>query len=284
MGDLILASMLWSLSFSLIKTHLADLNPFLVALICLGLSLLVFIPFLRLKKPKDCLALMLLGSIQFGLMYGLYIASYKYLLAHQVALLTVSTPVLVVLMDSILERRWSRSYFWASILVVLGTGLLVFESGTWHEALKGAFLLTVANGCFAAGQLGYRKIKPKLNLSDSAAMSWMYLGAVLVPALFLLVSGNSNIAVPHETSQWLTLLYLGIIPSGIGFFLWNRGVTKINSGLVAIMNNLKIPLAALVSWIVFGETISWMRFLVCACLLFAAVIWVSKPTEKMATR
>ena len=41
----------------------------------------------------------------------------------------------------------------------------------------------------------------------------------------------------------VTVLYLGLVPSGLAFNLWNLGATRVRAGILAVMNNLKIPLA-----------------------------------------
>ena len=55
-------------------------------------------------------------------------------------------------------------------------------------------------------------------------------------------------------NQFMVLLYLGLIASGLCFFLWNIGARKASVGSLAVMNNVKIPLAVAVSLLVFGET------------------------------
>jgi drug/metabolite transporter (DMT)-like permease len=53
--------------------------------------------------------------------------------------------------------------------------------------------------------------------------------------------------------QILTLAYLGIIATGLGFFWWNIGATRVDTGVLAAANNAKIPLAVLVSIFVFSS-------------------------------
>lgn len=53
--------------------------------------------------------------------------------------------------------------------------------------------------------------------------------------------------------QWWLLAYLGVIASGVCFFLWNYGARRVTPVKLAIMNNLKIPLAALISLLLFRE-------------------------------
>jgi drug/metabolite transporter (DMT)-like permease len=67
-----------------------------------------------------------------------------------------------------------------------------------------------------------------------------------------------------------TLLYLGILASGICFFLWNYGAVKVNSGLLAVMNNLKVPLGMLFSIAIFGEEGNLISLLVGGSLIIAA--------------
>ena len=43
------------------------------------------------------------------------------------------------------------------------------------------------------------------------------------------------------------IAYLGLVPSGLAFFLWNRGATQVSVGTLAVMNNLKVPLAVTVA-------------------------------------
>jgi drug/metabolite transporter (DMT)-like permease len=55
------------------------------------------------------------------------------------------------------------------------------------------------------------------------------------------------------------LLYLGAVPSAIGFFLWNFGARRVNAGTLAVFNNVKIPLAIVVSLVFFKEDAEWVR-------------------------
>jgi drug/metabolite transporter (DMT)-like permease len=54
-------------------------------------------------------------------------------------------------------------------------------------------------------------------------------------------------------AQLAVLLYLGLLASGIGFFLWNVGATRVGTGVLAVFNNVKVPLAVLVSLLFFRE-------------------------------
>ena len=75
------------------------------------------------------------------------------------------------------------------------------------------------------------------------------------------------------TSQQLwTLAYLGIVPSGLGFFLWNAGARQSRAGTLAVMNNAKVPLAVVCSLLVFGESASLLRLALGAAVIIGAVL------------
>ncbi len=272
MHYLVLASLLWSFSFGLIKTQTADLDPYLVSLIRLGLSALLFLPFLKPLPPRRGFLLAGIGMVQFGLMYCLYIYSYQFLLAHQVALLTVTTPIFVVWLDAGLTRRWVWRYWGAALLVVIAALTLVWKEGGLTGPVQGLLLIQGANLCFALGQVCYKRYGG--SGGDRERFGWLYLGALAVPFLFLVLSRDlSLVAWPQRGLQWASLLYLGLVPAGLGFFLWNKGVVAVNAGAAAVMNNLKLPLGVLLAWALFGEQIDGSRFLPAAGLFLLALYW-----------
>ena len=111
MWYLVLVSVIWAFSFGLIKTYLTGLDPLFVGAARLGVALLVFLPSIRFKGLNVGLTLrfLLIGGIQYGLMYGSYIYTYQFLEAHKIALFTVTTPLLVTLLDDCFERPFQRS-------------------------------------------------------------------------------------------------------------------------------------------------------------------------------
>ena len=79
-------------------------------------------------------------------------------------------------------------------------------------------------------------------------------------------------AVGLTGSQALTLLYLGGVASGLGFFLWNQGAARVNAGMLAVMNNAKVPLGIAVSLLFFGEHAYPPAVIASLALLVAAAV------------
>ena len=82
---LIIVSVIWSLSFSLIKGNLSSIDPNFVAFFRLLISLLVFLPLIKIKNLNKKLIthLITIGAVQYGFMYVVYIYSFQFLISRQ---------------------------------------------------------------------------------------------------------------------------------------------------------------------------------------------------------
>lgn len=274
---LILVSLLWAFSFGLIKDRLAGLDSAFISAARLGLALLVFLPFLRLKglAPRLAATLAALGAVQFGLMYLAYNESFRHLQAHEVALFTLTTPVFVTLIADAVERTFRVRALAAALLAVGGTVVVVFQGQAVRPTLLGLGLVQLSNLAFAAGQVGYKRLRADHPaLRDRDVFGLLYAGAFAVTLAACLARGG--FAVTLTGTHLLVLAYLGILGSGVGFFLWNIGATRTGAGALAVMNNAKIPLAVACSLIFFGEYADLTRLAISLVLLTAAVWFAEK--------
>ncbi len=281
---LLAVSLLWAFSFGLIKTGLAGVDSNFVAAARLGIALLVFLPFVRPRAVdrRTALRLALGGAVQYGGMYIAYLYAFRYLKAYEVALFTLFTPLYVTLLDDWLQRRMKWVSLGAAALAMVGAWIVqggAQPSGAW----LGFWIVQVSNLCFAFGQLDYRRRLAGRAGQDEQVFAWPYLGGFLTAGL------AAALFTPWQTlalssGQWLDLLYLGGVASGLGFFLWNVGARKVDAGTLAIFNDLKIPLAVAVSMIVFGEQANLPRLLLGGGLgLLALLLNRWQPGQAEAT-
>ncbi len=258
-----IASFIWAFSFGLIKKNLGGLDASFVAFVRLALASLLFLPLLRLPKKSTTagLRLFMIGMVQFGLMYVFYIQSFRFLAAHQVALFTIFTPLYVTVVDDLWEKRFRPRHLWTALLAVAGTAIIVYSSWQSKNLLSGFFLVQASNMCFAVGQLAYRRLLPyRPGWQGRDGFAWLYMGGTVAALLAMLFLSNPP-RLSLDVGQLLVLLYLGVLASGIGFFLWNIGATRVEAGTLAVCNNVKVPLAVLVSLLFFGEHTDWLRLL-----------------------
>ncbi|MGL5186229.1 MAG: EamA family transporter, partial [Plesiomonas shigelloides] len=155
---LILTTVLWAFSFSLIGVYLAgQVDTWFSVLMRVLLALLVMLPFLRprLVPMRDRLTLMALGACQLGIMYLFYYHAFLLLTVPEVVLFTILTPLYVTLIYDLLRRRFSRGYFVSAALAVAGA-LVIRYGAVSSQFILGFLVVQAANICFAIGQVGYK--------------------------------------------------------------------------------------------------------------------------------
>jgi len=277
---LLLVSLLWAFSFGLIKGGLSGLPSSTVAFLRLLIAFAAFVPFLRFRRLRrdGAVRLLLTGAVQYGLMYVAYIQAFQYLQAYEVALFTVFTPIYVTLINDLFNRRLSLSALGAVLLAVAGGVIINYQQLNSQQLWVGFALMQAANLCFAFGQIFYRRTMARLpdRPSDLQVFGLLYLGAALTAALATAGSGWSGSSVTLQQAG--ILLYLGVIASGLGFFLWNLGARRVSAGSLAVFNNLKIPLGILVSVLIFGEEAEWVRLAGGGALMALALFMNARQT------
>ena len=282
---LLIVSLAWAFSFGLIKGNLTGVDSNFVSFARMLISLLVFLPFIKFKKINGKLAwkLALAGIMQFGIMYIAYIASFKTLKAYEVALFTIFTPLYVTLIDDAFKKKFNPLYLVTATLAVIGTWIIKSGEPLSSGILSGFLLVQVSNLCFAFGQVYYRRLMAdNSDLKDRDVFGVLYLGAVIVTlAATLAFTPLSTLTLTGK--QIWTLVYLGAFASGICFFLWNIGSRQVNTGALAIFNDLKVPLAVAVSLLVFGEKTNWVTLLIGGVIVVASLVineWITKKMRK----
>lgn len=194
-----------------------------------------------------------IGSIQVGLMYLFFYQSFSYLKVYEVILFTIFTPLYISLIGNALDRKFILKNVLGALVAVIGSFIIRYK-GIDSNFLMGFLLVQGANISFAIGQVIYRKLSlsPLMKgIDQMSVFSYFYLGAIVfVTPLCFLFSDFTKI--PTSSSQWLALLWLGIGASGIGYYLWNKGACEVNHGVLAVMNNMVIPLGIILNFL-------WMR-------------------------
>ena len=283
---LLVVSLIWAFSFGLIKGQLTGLDANFVAAARLLVSLVVFLPFLRLKNVPGRLRwrLLVIGAVQFGLMYVAYTYAFQYLQAYEVALFTIFTPLYVTLINDAYQKRFHAISLIATLLAIAGTAVVKQGNLFNPQLLTGFLVVQVSNLAFAFGQVDYKEtLKNQPELSDTRIFGLLYLGGALAAGIPALVT------TPWQTlaltgRQVLTLVYLGAIASGLGFFMWNVGARRVNAGTLAVFNDLKIPLAVAVSLIFFGEKASLPHLLIGGAVVVGALLLNEWGTRRVALK
>ena len=273
MQYLFAVTLLWAFSFSLIGVYLAgQVDAWFSVLIRIALATLIFLPFLKLKQtPKPlALKLMLIGTIQLGVMYSFYYHSFLFLTVPEVLLFTVMTPLYITLLNDVLNRRFNPRFFIVALIAVIGAITIRYENLN-SDFIIGLLIVQGANISFAVGQVTYKRLMNNNQLDDKAVFGWFFIGALIIATICYALFGNSN-KLPTTITQWGILIYLGLVASGLGYFMWNKGATLVNVGALAVMNNLLIPAGIIINVLIWNRDADIVRLSIGAAIMLGALL------------
>jgi carboxylate/amino acid/amine transporter len=274
---LIITTVLWAFSFSLIGEYLAgSVDSYFSVLMRVGLAALVFLPFLRARgqSARVLLMYMLVGAMQLGIMYLLAFRAYLYLTVSEFLLFTVLTPLYITLIYDLMSKRKLRwGYLLSAMLAVIGAAIIRYDHVSPHF-WTGLLLVQLSNISFALGMVGYKRLMEIHPMPQHNAFAWFYLGACIVAVVAWFMLGNPQ-KLPTTTLQWGILLWLGVVASGLGYFMWNYGATQVDAGTLGIMNNMHVPAGLLVNLAIWQQQPHWPSFIIGA-LVIVASLWVHR--------
>ncbi|MCK1970934.1 MULTISPECIES: carboxylate/amino acid/amine transporter [Franconibacter] len=277
MALLIITTILWAFSFSLIGEYLAGhVDSTFSVLMRVGLAALVFLPFLRTRGQsiKTLSLYMLVGALQLGVMYLFSFRAYLYLTVSEFLLFTVFTPLYITMIYDLLSKRPLRwGYALSALLAVVGAAIIRYDKVSDHF-WTGLLLVQLANISFAIGMVGYKRLMETRPMPQHTAFSWFYLGAFLVAVVAWFTIGNPQ-KLPTTTLQWGILVWLGVAASGLGYFMWNYGATQVDAGTLGIMNNVHVPAGLLVNLAIWQEQPHWPSFIIGGTVIMAS-LWVHR--------
>ena len=270
---LIISTIIWAFSFSIIGNYLSsDIDPWSLSLIRVIISFLIFLPFIDLNINKKRMVYIIgVGAIQIGFMYSFYLNAFSFISVEKILLFTIFTPIYVTIISDIFQKKIKKFFLFLSILSVIGS-LIIRITDVQLLDLKGFILIQGANFSFALGQVLYKRYiknnsKLDYNLNE---FGYFYFGAIIIASLGSLMMIDS-LSYPKSTTQWLLVLWLGAIASGLGYYFWNRGSVLVNNGTLAVMNNLVIPLGLFIEIVFFSKLINVTNYIIGALIILSSI-------------
>ena len=283
MRYLILVTVLWAFSFSLIGQYLAgQVDSDFAVLVRVTIAAAVFIPFTRWRGlPLRLLGgFWLAGALQFGITYLCLYRSFSVLSVPEVLLFTVLTPIYVTLLDDALAKRFNP---WALIaaLVAVGGGVIIRFERIEGEYLMGFLLLQLANATFAAGQVLCRRLLARYPTDQPLHRFFghFFLGALVLVIPSFLMFGDAG-RLPQTSVQWGVLLWMGLFATALGMFWWVKGSVQVDAGTLAIMNELHVPAGLLVNVLIWNRDANLQKLALGGGVILAS-LWLNRMGRKM---
>ena len=281
MNYLILVTLIWAFSFSLIGEVLAGyVDSYFAVLIRVSLASLIFLPLTKFKgiSLELKIKLMLIGSIQIGLMYIFFYNSFLFLSVPEVLLFTIFTPIYITLIYDALKGEFKPLYLLSTSIAVLGAYIIRYHDIN-GDFIIGFFIVQGANFCFALGQSSYKKLMESYtDIKQHEVFGYFHFGALILSFIAFVLFSNPGKLSP-TLIQWSVLLWLGIVASGIGYFLWNKGACKVDTGVLAIMNNVLIPAGFIVNLVIWEKDVDY-PLLLSGSFVILFSLWLHKVFMK----
>lgn len=281
MGLLWLVTLIWAFSFSLIGEFLSGrVDPYLAVSSRMLLALVLFLPWLlkSTSSKTQAIALAAIGAIQLGLMYLLLYHSFLYLSVAEVLLFTILTPVYISVLDYFwrykkLHLRWLGP----ALLAILGALVIRYQNLS-TDFWWGLLLIQSANLCFAFGQVAYRQLDLGSVATQRYNFGWFFVGATLISLLATALFADWN-KIPTTTLDYGILIWLGLVASGLGYWLWNAGARQVNANQLAVMNNVLIPAGLVVNFVFWQQNVNWWTLSAGSVLILASLVWASRQED-----
>ncbi len=184
------------------------------------------------------------------------------------AILTTTWSFWIVVFSSLLaRRRLSLPVLAVALAGLLGAGLVV--SGGRSLQFDARFLpgygLALCCGLIWSGfSVALSRLRPDRD--------YMPAFTVLAAACSAAVYAASSPAGLPPAGALLSALYLGLVPLGLSFTLWNRAVTTGNMTVIGYLSYLTPPLAVLLAALVRGASVTPQAVAGMALILVAAFI------------
>lgn len=257
------------------------LHPAVVVLYRGAFALLAYAVWLVFRRKsvlrievKDMIPLLLLGLINIPMNQLMFVWGLKYTTAPNAALAYALSPAFVLLLSWLfMGEKLSGNKAVGVVVAIVGSAIILNERGfdTRSELFFGNIIELCASLSWALYTVFGRKVALKYGAVYTTALS-MFIGFFLYLPLYSVLPVQHVAPQVLNAEQWMGLLYLGVMTSGVGFALWYYLLTKLEAGKVAVFNNLQPVLTTLIAVIYFRQYPSPMFILGGLIVLVGVII------------
>jgi DME family drug/metabolite transporter len=171
-------------------------------------------------------------------------------------LLTICIAPLVVTFLSVLLKfeTLSRRVVIALVLALVGSVLLIglhAPEGTHDDLFLGA-IFSILSAITYAGVI----LCGRFLAADYHPLQVMAVNFAAGTLLLVIINLASGIVVAHSAQSWLLIVYLGLVPTALAYLLFQTGLRSVSATAASIISLLEPSVAALLAWLLFGETLA----------------------------
>ena len=252
----------WGSAFVGIRAAGAELSPGALALgrlIVSGgiLTAVAVVRRERLPRRRELLGIAIYGVLWLALYSTTLNAAERSVDAGTAAMLINTGPILIAILAGIfLKEGFPPRLFAGCAVAFMGCLLISYATAGFGRSVEavGIVLCLVAAVAYAAAVVVQ---KPVLARASPFQVTW--LGGIAGLIALLPFAPTLAQEAPHVTSSALLwTIYLGAIPTALGFATWTFALRRTSAGRMASLAFL-IPVVAIVlGWLLLGEAPPWL--------------------------
>ena len=262
-SSLLAIALIWGINIPIMKTGLEAVDKFQFNAIRLVISAATLVLFAVRERRRASyqpssvrLSELIIYSLMVSLAYQLlFLFGLNGASAGNTALILATTPMWTALLASLFLGEALTRMAWMGLVVAMtGTMIVAVQKGVSTDSryLVGNLLVLAAALVWAAGTVYSRPLLKRISSIQLAA--WAASIALPVHVLVALFRPWDELSQFNTTGIWLTVLYAGVLSSGLTQPMWHFGVRIVGAAHAAIIQNLIPLIALLAAWATRGET------------------------------
>jgi drug/metabolite transporter (DMT)-like permease len=165
-------------------------------------------------------------------------------------LVNVGPILIAILAGFVLREGFPRTLLLGCAVAFSGAVVIGAATSNGIAPSWGAVLCLVAALAYAGGVIAQ---KPALVRVSPLYVTWLACTAGAIACLpFAGSLWTEASAAPVSTIGWV--VYLGIVPTAIGFVAWGYALSRTTAGRMGSTTYLVTPIAILLGWLILGES------------------------------
>lgn len=270
-----LAPAIWGSTYIVTTEALPQGYPLTLAMARALPAGLLLLALTRCLPPRDWLGrTLLLGALNFAVFWTLLFVTAHRLPGGVAATLGATQTLMVIALSrGLLGTPVRPLAVGAAMAGILGVALLVLGPKATLDPLGIAAGLGGA-ASMAVGTVLSRKWQPPVSALSFTAWQLTAGGVLLLPVALLFEPALPRLSAP----AWAGLLWLGLIGAAFSYWLWFRGIARLDPGTASILGMMSPLTAVLLGWVVLGQALSGMQMTGAAIVLIA--VWVGQAANR----
>lgn len=282
---------LQGLSPTLTKLLLTELSPACVVSARYLIAVLLLLPFgwrhrthpdLSPPRPRDWVALLLVGALGSGLASLLFTHAIVLTSAGIATALSKTAPIFVAFFAYFTLRERVTSGRLLLVAMMVGADILIgageMTGGLASQRLAGDLMAVGAGALRAMAEIlskaSLRRFRP------STVSMWRFGVGFLVTGSIAFVQGGYRSLYILSAQHWLLLLILGVACTAFSMTLYYRGLKDIPAHVGVSLRLLSAIVTVLASWLLLGETLNGLHLAGIAVLVAGAYLIVVRTTRQ----